>query len=220
MQRELIITEDGSHTFYIPQLDEQYHSVHGAIQESEHIFIHSGLAECQKKTITVFEVGFGTGLNALLSMVYANSKNLFLNYIAIEKYPISIDEATKLNYPEIVDPSYKSFFIAMHDAKWDIATQIQSNFILTKIKGDLRSTDLSGFPPFDVVYFDAFAPNKQPDLWSESTYNKIYNNCSTGAPLVTYCAKGVVRRELAAVGFNVERIAGPPGKKEMLRAIK
>jgi tRNA U34 5-methylaminomethyl-2-thiouridine-forming methyltransferase MnmC len=108
----------------------------------------------------------------------------------------------------------------MHDAKWDIATQIQSNFILTKIKGDLRSTDLSGFPPFDVVYFDAFAPNKQPDLWSESTYNKIYNNCSTGAPLVTYCAKGVVRRELAAVGFNVERIAGPPGKKEMLRAIK
>ncbi|NLU37547.1 MAG: tRNA (5-methylaminomethyl-2-thiouridine)(34)-methyltransferase MnmD [Bacteroidales bacterium] len=220
MQRELIITEDGSHTFYIPQLDEQYHSVHGAIQESEHIFIHSGLAKCQKEVITVFEVGFGTGLNALLSMVYANSKSITLNYLAIEKYPISIEEATKLNYPEIVVPSCKSLFIAMHEAKWDNATQIQSNFSLTKIKGDLRETDLSSLPLFDVVYFDAFAPNKQPDLWSESVYNKIYNNCSTGALLVTYCAKGVVRRELATQGFNVERIAGPPGKKEMLRAIK
>jgi tRNA U34 5-methylaminomethyl-2-thiouridine-forming methyltransferase MnmC len=220
MNRQLIVTDDGSHSIFVPVLDEHYHSTHGAIQESEHVFIHSGLKQCQKKKITIFEVGFGTGLNALLTLRYAQNHQCEIEYITIEKYPLVQQEFDTLNYAQRIDPTLNEFFKNMHQCRWDRPVPINPNFTIHKIEGDLRRVNIDSFPAVDVVFFDAFAPNKQPDLWNEEIYLKIYNQCNQGAMLVTYCSKGVVRRGLQQVGFRVERIPGPPGKKEMLRAIK
>jgi len=220
MNRQLILTEDGSHSLYVPELDEQYHSIHGAIQESEHVFIQSGLALCQKEEINILELGFGTGLNALLALIYADKNNRKITCISSEKYPLTASEYELLNYANKIDPFYNEAFMQLHKCRWNKEEYIGEQFSLLKINGDFRAIELAPLPLFDLVFFDAFAPNKQPDLWNEDVYSKIYNHCNSGAIFVTYCAKGIVRRGLQQVGFKVERIPGPPGKKEMLRAIK
>jgi tRNA U34 5-methylaminomethyl-2-thiouridine-forming methyltransferase MnmC len=220
MDRQLVLTEDGSHSLYVPELDEQYHSIHGAIQESEHVFIQSGLALCQKDEINIVELGFGTGLNALLALIYAEKNNRKITYISSEKYPLSAFEYELLNYANRIDPLYNEAFMHLHNCRWNEEVLIGEQFSLVKIIGDFREIELGPLPLFDLVFFDAFAPNKQPDLWNEEVYSKIYDHCNPGAIFVTYCAKGIVRRGLQQVGFAVERIPGPPGKKEMLRAIK
>jgi tRNA U34 5-methylaminomethyl-2-thiouridine-forming methyltransferase MnmC len=220
MERHLIITEDGSHSLFVPELDEQYHSIHGAIQESNHVFIESGLKMCSKKNPVVFEIGLGTGLNAFLTLLSAEKTSQTINYIGIEKYPLIPLEYNSLNYAELINPEYNMAFQKLHDCEWDQLNTINQLFSVHKIKSDFRNVNIEKLPFFDVIYFDAFAPNKQPDLWQETVYRKIYTHSNPGAILVTYCAKGIVRRDLQEAGFKVERIPGPPGKKEMLRAIK
>jgi tRNA U34 5-methylaminomethyl-2-thiouridine-forming methyltransferase MnmC len=220
MIRQLIITDDGSHSLFVPELDEQYHSIHGAIQESEHVFIRSGLALCSAPEIVIFELGFGTGLNAFLSQLFAEQNSRKITFITSEKYQLTPTEYESLNYASLIDAELNETFLKLHRCNWNVLSPITNNFQLLKLEGDFRNLKLELLPRFDLVFFDAFAPNKLPDLWNEMVYSKIFNQCNPGAVLVTYCAKGIVRRGLQQVGFRVERIAGPPGKKEMLRAIK
>lgn len=217
MQRELRITEDGSHTFYLPDMDENYHSIHGAIQESKHVFIDAGLKQVRKKKLTILEVGFGTGLNAILTLLEAQKLKLSINYIGIEKYPLTDAEFTHLNYASLMECNCQEEFLSLHKVAWDKKETVVENFQLTKIKNDIITFPFDQFPLFDLVYFDAFAPNKQHEVWNKEIFKKIHSQCNQGAVFVTYCAKGIVRRDLQTVGFTMERIPGPPGKKEMLR---
>jgi tRNA U34 5-methylaminomethyl-2-thiouridine-forming methyltransferase MnmC len=220
MDRQLIVTSDGSHSIFVPELDEHYHSVNGAIQESLHVFINAGLDYCKKQDLTIFEVGFGTGLNAFLSLLYAESNNRSINYISVEKYPLNLTECTALNYAQMINPKMNDTFMRLHQCSWNETVTITPQFNLLKIENDFRNINIGSLPFFDLVFFDAFAPNKQPDLWQQDIYTSIFYQCNPGAIFVTYCAKGIVRRGLQETGFKVERIPGPPGKKEMLRSIK
>lgn len=220
MQRELRITEDGSHTFYLPGMDENYHSTHGAIQESQHVFIEAGLKQVNKNEVNILEVGFGTGLNALLTLLEAQQLNLQVRYTGIEKYPLSKEEYSHLNYASLLKTECRKEFMQMHETPWEQQENIVSNFQLIKTKEDIITCSFDPFPFFDLVYFDAFAPNKQDGVWNREIFRKIYARCNQGAIFVTYCAKGSVRRDLQDAGFTMERIPGPPGKKEMLRGRK
>jgi tRNA U34 5-methylaminomethyl-2-thiouridine-forming methyltransferase MnmC len=220
MYRQLIITEDGSHTLFVPELDENYHSTHGAIQESQHVFIESGLLYSTKKEVTILEIGFGTGLNALLSLIAGEKAAKRIHYIGIEKYPLTPDEYANLNYGELLTDEGNERLLQLHQCAWGAAQPITELFTLQKIAGDARLLEWQNLPFFDLIYFDAFAPNKQNDLWNQELFSAIFNHANPGAIFVTYCAKGIVRRDLQAVGFEVERIPGPPGKKEMLRGFK
>lgn len=219
MKIELQITEDGSHTLFVPTLNEHYHSVHGAIQESKHIFIDAGLRNCSKSQIKVLEIGFGTGLNAFLTALESEDNNLNISYTTLELYPITLLDANKLNFPKLLNPSKEIIFEAIHAAKWEEREQITSRFSILKHHLDFSNPDnFVTEEKFDVIYFDAFAPEKQPEMWTLPIFQKIYSLCEPDAILTTYCAKGSVRRMLQEVGFEVERLPGPPGKREILRA--
>lgn len=214
-----MITEDGSITLYNEQIGEYYHSTHGAIQESNHIFIKDGFYECKKDEIHILEMGFGTGLNAFLTLLEAEKTNKKIYYHTVEFYPITLEQATALNYAEILAPEKKDILLKLHEAKWGENSKICSNFEIVKICSDFCSLDLKDYM-FDVVYYDAFSPEKQPELWSLDIFEKIFSHCNEGAILTTYCAKGYVRRNLQQAGFTVHRLPGPPGKREKLSAIK
>lgn len=214
--RKIITTKDGSHSLLVPDLNEQYHSVHGAIQEAKHVFLKMGVDACEKSNINVLEVGFGTGLNALLTCLYAHDKGLNVEYTTLEKYPVTQEEYTALNYGELVNNN--ALFNHLHSCVWDQFVQIDENFSIKKMHCDLTCDDIPA--GYDVVFFDAFAPNKQPHLWSEFIFQKIYKSLNCGGLLVTYCAQGAARRAMISAGFSVEKVAGPPGKREMLRAWK
>jgi tRNA U34 5-methylaminomethyl-2-thiouridine-forming methyltransferase MnmC len=220
MNRELVITKDGSHTLFVPALDEHYHSTYGALQESKHIFINEGLNRCPGKNIAVFEIGFGTGLNALLAYMESAVRNIKINYYTIENDPLDMQIINKLNYPEILklDECGRKLFYDMHTGEWNRKLELHSNFIITKIKDDLTLFTIPFI--YDVVFFDAFAPEKQPEMWDKKIFRKIFNNISTGGILITYSAKGEVKRILKSSGFKVEIIQGPPGKRQMIRARK
>lgn len=218
MNSELMITEDGSHTLFVPAIDECYHSTHGAVQESMHIFIEAALKQCVKKEIRVLEIGFGTGLNAFLTMVEAERSDKKIHFSTLEKYPVEIVKALQLNYPEAILDGNRNSFEALHTSVWGEEVQIGSNFWLTKIEADFTQFNFTEM--FDVVYFDAFSPEKQPEMWSQELFEKIFIQCNTGVVLTTYCAKGVVRRAMQSAGFQVERLPGPPGKRQILRSLK
>lgn len=218
MEHQIQQTEDGSITIYLPEIDEHYHSVHGAIQESLFVFVGSGLQHLSHNGIVrIFEVGFGTGLNALLTLDFALRNGIDVDYCAIEKYPLAADEYSQLNYVAKY-PHLKDAFMLMHTAEWNRPMQISGNFTLTKISGDLVHCDIGS--GFNLVYQDAFAPDKQPELWSEAIFKRLFDAMAPDGILVTYSAKGQVRRNMQNSGFMVERLPGPPGKREMLRAIK
>jgi tRNA U34 5-methylaminomethyl-2-thiouridine-forming methyltransferase MnmC len=219
LSRRIISTEDGSHTLYIADLDEHYHSIHGAIQESQHVFIQSGLELFRgKPKVRIFEVGFGTGLNALLTLDFAVSNNVLVEYHSIEKYPLTEDEYLALNFTTGQFSKHQNVFTLMHTCPWNQKINIGSQFTLFKIMGDLHDAIIE--TQFDLVYFDAFGPDKLPDLWTMGIFIKMFEALVVGGILVTYSAKGEVRRNLQAAGFKVERIPGPPGKREMIRATK
>ncbi len=220
MDKEFVITEDGSHTIYLPEMDEHYHSTHGAIQESLHIYIKQGLLQVKKKEISILEIGFGTGLNAYLTYAFAKNKNLKINYFTIEKYPLSEIEYLSLNYPQNIFPEYGEVFEKMHRSKWNSDLEISPDFLLQKIHADLLLFDFGPFPQFDLVYYDAFAPGKQPEMWSDEMIQKVASSVRKDGILVTYCAKGSVRRAFSSAGFQMERIPGPIGKKEILQGKK
>lgn len=219
MNTELQTTSDGSHTLYVPEIDETYHSTHGAIQESSYIFINAGLKQCKKQCVNILEVGFGTGLNAFLTAIEAEKSGQEIHYFTLEKYPVPIEKANQLNYShQIPDKNSKDLFENIHYAQWEKEVEISNYFKLKK-----NQCDFTTYQPdttFDVIYFDAFSPEKQPEMWTEEQFLKIYNVCNESAILTTYCAKGSVRRAMQAVGFKVERLAGPPGKREILRGIR
>jgi len=218
MQSELLITEDGSHTLFVPSIDECYHSTHGAVQESRHIFIEAALKQCNKSEIRVLEIGFGTGLNAFLTMVEAERSEKQVHFTSLEKFPVSIDKALLLNYPEEIDSEKRVAFELMHTSPWNVEVQITADFSLKKIETDFTIYKFSEM--YDVIYFDAFSPEKQPEMWTEERFKALFLHCNEGAVLTTYCAKGMVRRAMQTAGFVIERLAGPPGKREILRSLK
>jgi len=218
MEREFRITADGSHTLFVKGLNEPYHSVNGAITESMQVFIRNGLKAAGKKKIRVLEFGFGTGLNALLTLLEAARSGLEVGYHTLEKYPVTLEEADRLNYPDLLGEGSGEMLSALHRAPWDTVVEINPSFILEKIRGDF--TEIEHFPRADLVYYDAFAPDIQPGLWTEELFFRIAGAMEEGGILVTYSAKGSVRRALQAAGLRVEKLPGPPGKREVLRAVK
>ena len=218
IKRELQLTADGCHTLFIPEMDEHYHSVNGAVQESCHVFIEAGLHHLERGEITILEIGFGTGLNAFLTLLDAEACQRKIHYCSIELYPLGTDVIESLNYGEMLCAGRKDVFHALHQAEWNVAVQVTEFFELHKIQGDSNTCALPD--RIDLIYFDAFAPDKQPEMWNQEIFNRLYTHTTEGGVLVTYCAKGVVRRMMKEAGYSVERIPGPPGKREMLRAIK
>ena len=274
----LEITKDGSHTLYVPELNEHYHSSHGAIQESTHIFIREGLLhrfqfqpsarqeqselqhrpEAQQQfsreqflqpshAINLLEIGFGTGLGALLTLLEAEKKRINVFYHTLERYPISIEAAQKLNYPAMLNRlerdiavdtpmqsnqndlnnaklgnnTFEKLFLQLHTSPWEKATAITPCFTLLKQLIDFsRPATFTPKKGFDLIYYDAFSPETQPKMWTQEIFDHLYSLSNQGAILTTYCAKGVVRRKLQTAGFQVERLPGPPGKREILRATK
>ena len=223
MKREIIITADGSTTIHLPEWNEQYHSKHGAIQEAYHVFIKQGLHHfCHLDAlpeVAILEIGFGTGLNALITVLEAKKLKVKMNYVGVEAYPVGIDEVLKLNYPKAlnIDES-EALFKTLHSVNWEEEHIIDSMFSLTKQKKFFEAIDDK--ETFNIIYFDAFGARVQPDLWTEAIFKKMYDALLIGGVLVTYSAKGSVRRAMQHVGFKVEKLPGPPGKREMLRATK
>ena len=219
MPRKIIKTADGSHTIRIEHWDEQYHSKHGAISESYHVFIDSGLKCVNKKHIAILEMGFGTGLNALISLIEADKISVQINYTAVEAYPVSKKEWLMLNYADQLNaPGYDEHFQRMHSSPWSETVRITDNFSLTKLKEDMALVKKE--EEYNLIYFDAFGYRVQPELWDLEVFRNMYHSLKNDGILVTYAAKGVVRRNMQAVGFEVERLPGPPGKREMLRGRK
>ncbi len=220
MDPKLVLTKDGTHTLLSGHFGEHYHSIFGALQESQHVFIDAGLNEKVKKQkdISILELGFGTGLNAFLTLLEARNQSLSVFYTGIEKYPIDLETAQTLNYANHLEAAPSELFLELHQCDWEKRILITPNFDFLKLKKDfLEITDRQRY---DLVYFDAFAPNAQPELWETLLLQKMYDALNDSGILVTYCAKGVVKRRLKSVGFSVEAIPGPPGKREMTRATK
>lgn len=219
MKREIIITSDGSSTIQLPEWNEQYHSIHGAIQEAQHVFIKSGLKLFSNREINILEIGFGTGLNCFITFLEAVNLDLKTNYIGIEAYPVEQNEIEKLNYvEELKAENFSKEFNLMHTNDWGVNSVISNHFNLEKRKQFFNEIEISN--EIDLIYFDAFGARVQPELWTEAIFEKMFKALKNGGKLVTYSAKGSVRRAMQAVGFEVERLPGPPGKREMLRATK
>ena len=220
MNREIINTGDGSHTVQIKELNVTYHSKHGAIQESMHVFIEAGLHHyieaSGKEEIHIFEMGFGTGLNALLTAAEAEKFKKNIVYTAIELHPLEPAENKNLNYASLL--SSQTTFEKIHAAPWDREVRITEYFVLHKINSNLLG--YCSQKRFDIVYYDAFAPTAQPELWTVDVFKTLFAQINAGGVLVTYCSKGDVRRAMQAAGFVVEKIPGPPGKREMVRAVR
>jgi tRNA U34 5-methylaminomethyl-2-thiouridine-forming methyltransferase MnmC len=224
MQRNLIVTKDGSHSIAIPEWRVSYHSVHGAIQESLHVFIEAGLRHWWNQhspasRCVVFEMGLGTGLNALLTALEADQWQRRIMYETVEAFPLEMPIVEQLNYCDALQqPSWQSVFESLHTSEWNNPLSITNNFSFKKVHSTL--IEFSTDQPVDIIYYDAFAPGAQPELWTEAVFTKLYNMLAPDGILVTYCSKGDVRRAMLAAGFSVEKIPGPPGKREMLQAFK
>lgn len=220
LERKIILTEDGSSTIFVPSLNQHYHSIHGALQESRHVFVKMGwdfVAE-KENDISILEIGFGTGLNAFLVLeecMLDDSKRVI--YSALENYPLSMEEAMQLNYAEAEEK--RKLFLNLHACEGNREVQITNGFFLNKIQTKLEDfTQVAN--KYNLIFFDAFSPEAQPELWTEEIFRKLFESMKKDGILVTYCAKGQVRRNMIAAGFSVERLEGPPGKREMLRAKK
>lgn len=220
MERKIIITSDGSKSIYLPEWDETYHSRHGAVQEAYHVFIRNGLDLFDEGSeLQILEMGFGTGLNCFITWLESQRRDLSVRYVGLEAYPVAMEIVAELNYASALgQDGFKSLFEQLHLVGWDETVKISEGFSLRKEKRHF--SDLNATGDFDLVYFDAFGPRVQPDLWNEAMFQIMYKALRAGGVLVTYSAKGSVRRGLHAVGFGVERLPGPPGKREMLRATK
>jgi tRNA U34 5-methylaminomethyl-2-thiouridine-forming methyltransferase MnmC len=221
LKREILITSDGSTTIHLPDWDEQYHSKHGAIQEAYHVFLRAGLdiVSTSAKKIEILEIGFGTGLNTFITFLEGRDKKVEIDYVGVEAYPVAAVEVLKLNYvEELKATADQDIFDKMHALPWEEKQEISKEFHLTKRKQFFQ--DITDTEAFDLIYFDAFGAKNQPELWTEAIFLKMFDAIRKDGVLVTYCAKGSARRAMQAVGFIVERIPGPPGKREMLRATK
>jgi len=218
---ELAVTEDGTHTIYHQELKEHYHSIHGALQESRHVFITHGLHPMinQAASLSILEVGFGSGLNAYLSLIESERSACKLAYDTLEAFPISLENAALLNYPNLLEVHADAEqFLALHCCAWEKPISINSHFEFTKYLTKLE--DFVAVKNYDLIFFDAFSPAVQPELWTEQQFKKLFDVLNSNGRLVTYCAKGEVKRNLKKVGFTIQSFPGPPGKREMTVAFK
>ncbi len=220
MKRQVIDTQDGSKTLFIPEMDEQYHSVNGARTESEYVYIGKGYLCNHSKSPKIFEVGFGTGLNALLTALAAEKHKRYTTYVSIEKYTLDKQFIEQLNYGALLSKRAEQLFKDIHKASWDKKVRISDYFSIHKIKGDLTIYEFEIPQNFDIIYFDAFGPDKQPEMWEPEIFGKIYAASAENSVFVTYSAKGEIRRRLSDCGYFMERLPGPPGKRQMLRGTK
>ena len=219
MEREIIQTLDGSTTIHIKEWNECYHSKHGAIQEAKHVFIKNGLALFPNQSISILEIGFGTGLNTFITYLESKELGQTIDYVGVEAYPVSADEVLSMNYSkELNAVESEVVFKKMHTSNWEEKTVFSKDFELTKRKQLFEEID--DLEKFDLIYFDAFGYRVQPELWSTAIFDRMYKALKTNGVLVTYAARGVVKRSMIEVGFTVEKLAGPPGKREMFRARK
>lgn len=220
MQREIRLTADGSHTVAIPEINETYHSHFGAMGESMHVYINAGLQpflhQSTNKQLTVFEMGFGTGLNALLTLQQAINNKRHIHYTTVELYPLTNEEVLLLNYGRQLD--MQEAFLQLHNCDWEKDVCINEYFTLKKIKASLPEINITS--GINCIYFDAFSPTSQPELWTQQIFEKMYKALLPGGVLVTYCSKSIVRHAMEAAGFRIEKIPGPWGKREMVRAGK
>lgn len=226
MKRKIITTADGSKTIQIEDWNEQYHSVHGAINEANHVYLKQGLhyfyseliLQSSSQEIAILEIGFGTGLNAFLTLIEAENNRLNIDYVGVEAYPISTKEINALNYPELVSDDRQLDFDKLHTTKWETSVKISEYFNFKKEKKFFK--EIKNISEFDVVYFDAFGPRVQPQLWTEEIFEIMYKAMKPNSVLTTYSSMGSAKRAMKSVGFKVERLDGPPNKRHMLRAIK
>lgn len=219
LKRSIIQTRDGSTTIHIEGWDECYHSRFGAIQESQHVFIKNGLSLFENKSISILEIGFGTGLNGFITFLESQKLNQTIDYVGVEAFPVSNDEVVSMNYvPELNAENDREIFNKMHQSDWEEQIILRANFIFTKRQQFFE--DIIDIEKFDLIYFDAFGFDVQPELWSTAIFQKMYNALKPQGVLVTYAARGVVKRSMIEVGFKVEKLEGPPGKREMFRAKK
>ena len=219
MRREVITTADGSTTIHLPDWNENYHSRHGAIQEAKHVFIQNGLSLFNGKSIAILEIGFGTGLNAFITLLEAKQLGMTIDYVGVEAYPVSNDEISSMNYVKALNASDQNlYFELMHACNWEEKIQMSDAFSLTKRQQFFDTIDDT--QRFDLIYFDAFGYRVQPELWSTAIFQRMYTALKPHGILVTYAARGVVKRSMTEVGFSVEKLPGPPGKREMFRACK
>ena len=222
MKRELISTSDGSKTLLINELEETYHSKHGALQEANHVFINNGLNLIKSYEINILELGFGTGLNVLVTFdaYLRNNKNHKINYFGVEKYPIFFQEASELSYSELFsNQMVKDLSLKIHETEWEKSVSLDSDFSLTKLKSDFYHIKNIDLPPIDLVYFDCFGARVQPDLWEKELFEIVANKMKSGGLLTTYSSKGSVRRILKELNFEVTKLEGPKGKREMINAV-
>ena len=222
MKHPLFVTADGSHSLFSAEHGVSYHSKHGAIQETRHVFIDAALRfkAVAQREITVLETGFGTGLNALMTMLEARRRGVRVHYVAYEAFPLKIQLVHQLNYPSELRlrKKYRRRFLELHQLSEGTEHKISKSFHFTKFHQDFGQ--IHDHNRYDIIYFDAFAPNAQPELWESPMLERMYRALREDGMLVTYCAKGQVKRNLKAVGFHVETLPGPPGKREMTRASK
>ena len=219
MKREIIQTRDGSTTIHIKEWDECYHSRFGAIQEAQHVFIKNGLSLFENRTISILEIGFGTGLNAFITFLESPKFNQTIDYVGVEAYPVLPEEVVSMNYvAELNAETERGIFEKMHQCNWEEPNALSPHFLFTK--RNQFFADIADFEKFDLIYFDAFGYNVQPELWSTTIFQKMFNALKPNSILVTYAARGVIKRSMQEVGFVVEKLAGAPGKREMFRARK
>lgn len=222
MKRTIVLTEDGSSSLFVESIQEHFHSHFGAIQEAQLIFIQNGFKaklNSLEKQISILEIGFGTGLNCFLTILENQNDPVSVYYEGIEKYPLSESEYLQLNYPKLLDPKKQPLFLKLHETPWNTPINIDPLFSLCKRECSFETATFDA-NRFDVVYFDPFSPDKQPEMWEISLVKKVYDAMKSGAVLLTYCTKGVVKRTLREVGFSIEKLPGPIGKREILRATK
>ena len=219
MKREIILTKDGSSSIFLPEMNETYHSRFGAIQEAKHVFIKNGLSLLNDKSVSILEIGFGTGLNAFITFLEAQKTNQQINYVGVEAYPVELDIVSKLNYvSELNAIEHQNVFNLLHQSNWEVENTIESSFNLTKRQQKFEAiTDLN---KYNLIYFDAFGFDVQPELWNETIFKIMYNSLLPKGILVTYACRTIIKKAMIEAGFKVEKLPGAPGKREMLRAIK
>ena len=219
MKKEIILTKDGSTSIFLPELNETYHSKFGAIQEAKHVFIKNGLSLLNNESVSVLEIGFGTGLNAFITFLEANKINQNINYVGIEAFPVELEIIDKLNYvSELQAAEHEAVFKKIHQSNWEIENQITSTFKLTK--RNQKFQDISDKNQYNLIYFDAFGFDVQPELWNEEIFQKMYESLLPKGILVTYACRTSIKKAMLEAGFRVEKLPGAPGKREMLRAFK
>jgi len=216
------MTEDGSSSLFVDAIQEHFHSKFGAIQEAIHIFIQNGLLyslTSSDATLSILEIGFGTGLNCFLTLMQPEIQNKNVYYEGIELYPLDINEYKSLNYPNLIATDQPFLFAQLHETPWENENKITSHFTLKKRKVSFDQAVFNS-AQFDLVYFDPFSPDKQPEMWTKECFDMLYFALKPGAYLLTYCTKGIVKRALKEAGFQIEKLPGPIGKREILRANK